>query len=83
MALQLPDNVTAKRTAISPTSFEYTFQHRDLGELGSVLFCAMHTGRCHVTHQLCISNAKHLSELRRQIFEPLAKSVAEHLSASV
>jgi hypothetical protein len=24
-----------------------------------------------------------LSELRRQIFEPLAKSVAEHLSASV
>jgi len=83
MGLQLPDNVTAKRTAISPTSFEYTFQHTELGELGSVLFCAMHTGRCHVTQQLCISNARDLSELRRQIFEPLARSVVEHLNAGV
>jgi hypothetical protein len=83
MGLQLPDHVTAKRTTISPTSFEYTFQHSELGELGSVLFCAMHTGRCHVTHQLCQSNARDLSERRRQIFEPLAKAVAEHLNASV
>lgn len=80
MGLQIPDNVTAKRTTISPTSFEYTFRHSELGELGSILFCAMQTGRCHATQQLCISNAEGLSELRRQIFEPLAKSVMEHLN---
>jgi len=82
MGLQLPDNVTAKRTTVSPTSFEYTFQHSELGELGSVLFCAMLTGRCHVTHQLCQASVKELSEQRRQIFEPLAKAVAEHLNAN-
>ena len=83
MAMKLPDNVTAKRTPISPTSFEYTFQHSELGELGSVLFCAMHTGRCHVTHQLCIAPAADLSERRRQMFEPIAKAVVQHLNAGV
>jgi hypothetical protein len=80
MGFQLPDNVTARRTPISPTSFEYTFQHSELGELGSVLFCARHTGGCHITHQLCRAPAEQLSEMRREIFEPIAKAVAAHLN---
>lgn len=80
MGFQLPQNVTARRTPISPTSFEYTFQHSELGELGSVLFCARHTGGCHITHQLCRASADGLSEMRREIFEPIAHAVAEQLN---
>jgi hypothetical protein len=79
MGFQLPHNVTARRTPISPTSFEYTFQHSELGELGRVLFCARHTGGCHITQQLCRAPADSLSEMRRAIFEPIAKAVAAHL----
>ncbi len=82
MGLQLPDNVTAKRIPISPTSFEYKFQHSELGELGSVLFCAATNGCCHITQQLCRAPAEDISELRREIFEPIAKAVADHLKAS-
>ena len=82
MGFQLPRNVTARRTPISPTSFEYTFQHSELGELGSVLFCARHTGGFHVTQQLCRADAEDLSEMRREIFEPLAKAVAAQLTAT-
>jgi hypothetical protein len=79
MAFQLPHNVTAKRTRISPTSFVYAFRHSELGELGRVLFCAGHTGDCHVTHQLCGAATDDLSAMRRNIFEPLAMAVATHL----
>lgn len=80
MGFQLPLNVTARRTPISPTSFEYTFRHSELGELGSVLFCARHTGGCHITHQLYRACADDLSEMRREIFEPIARAVAAHLN---
>jgi hypothetical protein len=82
MGLQLPQQVTASRTPISPTSFEYTFRHSELGELGSVLFCAKLTGGCHITHQFYRNAGDDLSELRREIFEPLAKAVAAHLNDS-
>jgi hypothetical protein len=83
MGFQLPQQVTASRTPISPTSFEYTFRHSELGELGSLLFCAKHTGGCHITHQLYRNADDELSELRREIFEPLAKAVTAHLTDSL
>jgi hypothetical protein len=82
MGFQLPHQVTAQRTPISPTSFEYTFRHSELGELGSVLFCANLTGGCHVTHQLYRSASDDRSEMRREIFEPLAKAVVAQLKGA-
>jgi hypothetical protein len=83
MGFQLPQLVTASRTPISPTSFEYTFRHSELGELGSVHFCAKHTGGCHVTQQFFRRGGDESTELRRQIFEPLAKEVVAHLNGSM
>jgi hypothetical protein len=80
MGIELPHQVTARRTPISPTSFEYTFRHSELGELGSVLFCATHSGGCHVTHQLFRGAGDELSEMRREIFEPLAKAVVAQVN---
>lgn len=78
MAFQLPYNVSAIRRPISPTSVEYSFLHSELGELGRVLFCARRAGGFHVTHQLS-GSADDLSEMRREIFEPLAMAVTAHL----
>jgi len=80
MGFQYPHNVTARRMPISPTSFEYTFQRSELGELGSVLFCARHTGDCHITQQLCRAPANDSSDMRREIFEPIVKALAAHLN---
>jgi len=82
MAFQLPQDVTAQRMPISPTSFEYTFRHKELGELGKVLICATHKGGCHITHQLHGPADDASFPVRRAIFEPLAHAVAAHLHSS-
>jgi hypothetical protein len=79
MGMELPHNVVAKRTSISPTSFAYTFSHRELGELGSVLFCAGHAGGCHLTHQLQGKANDVLTERRRALFEPIVQTMMEQL----
>jgi len=82
MAIKLPHDVTAQRMPISPTSFEYTFSHKDFGELGRVLFSATPQGACHVTHHPCGKASDELFATRRAIFEPIAKAVAEQLQVS-
>ncbi len=82
MGIELPQNVVAKRTAISPTSFEYIFSHEELGELGRVLFCAGHGGACHLTHQMP-GSGDHASDLqRRALFEPIVAAMAEQLNGT-
>jgi hypothetical protein len=80
MGIELPLNVIAKRTAISPTSFAYTFSHCELGELGSVLFCAGLGGACHLTHQLRGPTGDSLADRKRAIFEPIVQAMAAQLS---
>lgn len=82
MGFTLPHKVTAQRVPISPTSFEYTFRHAELGELGRVLICATHKGGCHITHQLSRTSSDDISAMRREIFEPIAHAVATHLRLS-
>lgn len=79
--MHLPEHVVAKRTAISPTSFEYTFLHQELGELGSVLFCAGLAGDYHLTHQLRRVPGDPLLEQRRALFEPILAAVSAQVSA--
>ncbi len=80
MGIELPHDVIAKKTPISPTSFAYTFSHHELGELGSVLFCAGHGGACHLTHQLQGKVSDALADRRRALFEPIVQAMAHQLS---
>jgi hypothetical protein len=82
MGIELPDDVVAKRTAISPTSFAYTFSHHELGELGSVLLCAGHGGAYHITHQMRRSPEDTQIDRRRALFDPIVEAMAMQLSVA-
>jgi len=80
MGIELPHDVVAKRMPISPTSFAYTFSHGELGELGSILFCAGQGGSCHLTHQLRGKVSDVLADRRRALFEPIVEAMVQQLS---
>ncbi len=73
--MHLPDRVVAHRTAISATSFEYTFCHDELGELGKVLICAGQGGIWHLTRQVCRVPGDPSMERRCAMFEPIVTAV--------
>ncbi len=73
--MNLPDRVVVQRTAISPTSYEYTFCHDELGELGSVLFCAGCDGSMHLMRQVRRVHGDASMEQRRALFDPIAATV--------
>ncbi len=73
--MHLPDRVVAQRTAISLTSFEYTFCHDELGELGSVLICAGQGGIWHLMRQVRSVPDEASMARRCALFEPIVAAV--------
>ena len=79
MAFQLPTNITAQRKPISPTSYEYILQHSELGQLGKIVMYAGSSGGCMVTYQVFGSSDDWKTEQRREIFDPVARLLAEEI----
>ncbi|MES2024781.1 MAG: hypothetical protein V4448_04400 [Pseudomonadota bacterium] len=79
MSFQLPPNVTAQRKPISATSYEYILRHSELGQLGQILLSACTSGACKVTSLVYGQPGEQLTEQRRAVFEPLARSLAEQI----
>ena len=79
MSFQLPPNVTAQRKPISATSYEYILRHSELGQLGQILLSACTAGCCKVTSLVHGQPGEQLTEQRRAVFEPLARSLADQI----
>ena len=79
MSFQLPPNVTAQRKPISATSYEYILRHSELGQLGQILLSACASGSCKVTCLVHGQPGEQLTEQRRAVFEPLARTLAEQI----
>lgn len=77
MTFQLPPNVTAQRKPISATSYEYILRHSELGQLGQILLSVCVSGNCKITSLVHGQPGELLTERRRAVFEPLAKTLAE------
>lgn len=82
MSFQLPSNITAQRKPISATSYEYVLHHNELGKLGKILLSACISGRCNVTSLVHGQPGDQLTEQRRILFEPLAKTLAAQIQMS-
>jgi hypothetical protein len=79
MSFQLPPNVTAQRKPISATSYEYILRHSELGQLGQILLSVCISGSCRITALVHGPSGDLLTERRRAVFEPLAKTLAEQI----
>lgn len=79
MSFQLPPNVTAQRKPISATSYEYILRHSELGQLGQIMLSACTSGSCKVTSLVNGQPGDQLTEQRRAVFEPLAKTLTEQI----
>jgi hypothetical protein len=79
--MHLPNQVVAQRTAISPTAFEYTFRHDELGELGRVLLSAGQEGNWHLVHQMRRTPGDAAADRRRALFEPIVAAVQAQICA--
>lgn len=79
MSFQLPPNVTAQRKPISATSYEYLLRHSELGLLGQILLSVCVSGSCKITSLVNGQAGELLTERRRAVFEPLAKTLAEQI----
>ena len=79
MSFQLPPNVTAQRKPISATSYEYILRHSELDQLGQIMLSACTSGSCKVTSLVNGQPGDQLTEQRRAVFEPLAKTLAEQI----
>ncbi len=79
MSFQLPSNITAQRKPISVTSYEYVLHHNELGQLGKILLSACISGGCNVTSLVHGQPGDELTEQRRKLFEPLAKTLAAQI----
>lgn len=79
MSFQLPLNITAQRKPISATAYEYVLHHSELGQLGQIMLSACISGACNVTSLVHGQPGDHITEQRRAVFEPLAKSLAEQI----
>lgn len=79
MSFQLPPNVTAQRKPISSTSYEYILRHSELGQLGQILLSVCVSGNCKITSLVNGPPGDMLTERRRAVFEPLAKTLAEQI----
>lgn len=82
MSFQLPSNVTAQRRPISATSYEYILRHSELGQLGQIMLSVCVTGHCRITSLVNGQPGDILTERRRAIFEPLARTLAEQIGAN-
>lgn len=79
MSFQLPPNITAQRKPISTTSYEYILRHSELGQLGQIMLSVCVSGSCKVTSLVNGLPGELLTERRRAVFEPLAKTLAEEI----
>ena len=79
MSFQLPPNITAQRKPISATAYEYVLHHNELGQLGQIMLSACISGGCNVTCLVHGQAGDQITEQRRAVFEPLAKSLAEQI----
>lgn len=79
MSFQLPLNITAQRKPISATAYEYVLHHSELGKLGQIMLSACISGECNVTCLVHGQAGDKITEQRRAVFEPLAKSLAQQI----
>lgn len=79
MSFQLPLNITAQRKPISATAYEYVLHHSELGKLGQIMLSACISGACNVTCLVHGQAGDKITEQRRAVFEPLAKSLAQQI----
>lgn len=79
MSFQLPLNITAQRKPISATAYEYVLHHSELGQLGQIMLSACITGTCNVTCLVHGQPGDQITEQRRAVFEPLARTLAEQI----
>lgn len=79
MSFQLPPNITAQRKPISATAYEYVLHHNELGRLGHIMLSACISGACNVTSLVHGQPGDQMTEQRRAVFEPLARSLAEQI----
>lgn len=83
MSFQLPLNITAQRKPISATAYEYVLHHSELGQLGQIMLSACISGKCNVTCLVHGQPGDKITELRRAVFEPLAKNLAEQFQLTI
>jgi hypothetical protein len=74
MTFPLPSNVTAQRRPLSPTSYEYILRHSELGQLGRILLNA-EAESCSVTYEVHGESNQKITAMRREVLEPLVKSI--------
>ncbi len=79
MSFQLPSNVTAQRKPISTTSYEYILRHAELGQLGQIMLSVCARGNCKITSLVNGMPGELLTERRRAVFEPLARTLAAEI----
>ena len=79
MSFQLPLNITAQRKPISATAYEYVLHHSELGQLGQIMLSACISGACNVTCLVHGQPGDQMTEQRRAVFEPLARTLAEQI----
>lgn len=79
MSFQLPLNITAQRKPISATAYEYVLHHSELGQLGQIMLSACISGACNVTCLVHGQPGDQITEQRRAVFEPLARTLAEQI----
>ena len=79
MSFHLPSNITAQRKPINATAYAYILHHSELGQLGQILLSACVTGRCNVTSLVHGHPGDQMTERRRAVFEPLARTFAEQI----